>query len=50
MAVEKDYGVRLEKLRFGVIHKKVGVFKSGLLIAPAYRRQGMRNLEHSGIA
>jgi len=27
MAVEKDYGVRLGKLRFGVIHKKVGPFQ-----------------------
>jgi hypothetical protein len=26
-------GVRLEKLRFGFIHKKVGPFKYGMLIA-----------------
>jgi hypothetical protein len=30
--------------------KKLAHYKCGLLIAPAYRRQGMRDLEHSGIA
>jgi len=30
----------------GVIHKKLGVFKCGMLIAPACGRQGVRNLTH----
>jgi hypothetical protein len=30
---EGDFGVRLEKLRFGVIHKKVGRSEYGMQIA-----------------
>jgi len=44
---EGDFEVRLEKLRFGVIHKKVGRSKCGLHLPAVGRDCGIQNTKNS---
>jgi hypothetical protein len=44
---EKGYGVRLWIFRFGIIHKKVGPFKCGMLIAECGIQNTKSRMEQS---